>query len=133
MLSNTITLPIDILNNGTAVNFDYSRYDEYQNRSVYISGNHSLVARDSISFFRSFPKPSGNFKGVMKTSFKITKDIQVSGVDGVANLTSPIIIEVKLSLPVGATTAQLIAERQKVIALLDDDSLMKGLNEQLMI
>lgn len=133
MLSNTITLPIDILNNGTAVNFEYSRYDEYQNRSVYISGNHSLVARDSISFFRSFPKPSGNFKGVMKTSFKITKDIQVSGVDGVANLTSPIIIEVKLSLPVGATTAQLITERQKVIALLDDDSLMKGLNEQLMI
>lgn len=133
MLSNTIILPIDTLNTGTKTNTDYSRYDEYQNRSVYIGTDHSLSARDSISFFRSFPKPSGNFKGVMKTSFKITKDIMVLGVDGLANLTSPIIIEVKFSLPVGAETAQLIAERQKVIALLDDDSLMRSLTEQLTI
>jgi len=133
MLDNTITLAVDELNTDSTTNHVFDRFEEFSNRSVYIGENHALTARDTLSFYRSFPKASGNFKGVAKTAFKFTQDLVVDGVDGVASLTSPIICEVSFSVPVGVTAAEQMIARQRAIALLDDDDLMVALMNQLMV
>lgn len=133
MQPNEITLAVDVLNNGTTVNEVYSRFDVNQNRATYIGGSHAAENRDSFTMYRSFPTKSGNFKGVQKTSVKFTKDHEVPGVDGVATLTAPVIVEINFSVPVGVTAAQLKTVRQRALALLDTDSIMEPLNTQLMV
>lgn len=136
MQPNTITLTVDEQNDGattTDATIEYERYDEYQNRSVYSSENHSLDSRDLLSFSRSFPTKNGNFRGVGKSTFKFTRDISVDGVDGVAQLVTPMIMEVKLSAPVGVSDAEILKFRQTALALLDDDTVMTPLNSQLQI
>lgn len=133
MLDNEITLSVDVENNGTTVDTEFSRYEEYQNRTTYIGPNHSPNALDTITFYRTFPKTSANFRGVAKTSVKRSKTIIVPGVDGVSQLSSPMIVESSFSIPVGATLSQILLLRQEQIALLDIDTIMNALNYQLMI
>lgn len=131
MLDNTITLAVDVLNNGTTVNKVFSRHDDtLPNRSKYISDSHTLASRDILDFYRTPPKKSGNFNGVAKTGFKFTTDYVVAGADASTDVIAPQIAEVSFSLPIGFTTAQLVVLRQRIIALLDNDALMKRLNEQ---
>lgn len=133
MQPDTITLAVDVANNGTTVNYDFTRYEENLNRTKYIGENHSIDTVDMCTIFRTPPKQSGNFRGVAKSSFKFTKDGIVLGVDGLANLTSPIIAEVSFSIPVGTSTADVVKMRQRIIALLDQDTFMNNLNVMLMI
>lgn len=133
MQANTLTLSVDPLNDDTIVAEAYDRFEVFSNRSVYIGANHAAEARDTISLYRSFPTKSGNFKGVNKSSIKLSRDNEVAGVDSSTTLTAPTIIEVSFSVPVGATAASLLQDRQRLIALLDDDAVMDALNLQLMI
>lgn len=134
MQPNAVTLSVDEQNDGVGpVNHVFTRFEEYQNRSVYISDTHSISARDTLGLYRTFPKASGNFKGVAKTAFKFSKDVTVPGVDGVSQLSAPIIVDVSMSIPVGATHEAILIARQRALALLDLDSVMTPLNEQLMV
>lgn len=133
MQPNTLTINVDTLNTGSTTPEVYNRSNEFENRSVYIGASHALDSRDTIGLYRSYPSKNGNFKGVAKTSLKFTKDIEVTGVDGVSTLTSPIIFELSASIPVGATDAQILECRQRVIALVDDDTVMVPLNTQLLV
>lgn len=137
MQPDVITLAVDEDNDDgsvtAAVDHVYTRFEEYQNRSKYIHSGHLIDAQDTLAFYRTAPKSSGNFKGVAKTSVKFTKDQTVKGVDGVSDLTAPIIVEVGFSLPVGVTAEEVLLARQRVIAALDDDTMMDALNLQLMI
>lgn len=133
MQSNVITLNVDELNNDTTVSTPYTRFDEYQNRTVYVGENHTLASRDQLTLYRSFPSPSGNFKGVGKSSFKLSRDFIVDGADGVSQLVSPMIIEVKVSIPIGVSDADVLKMRQTAVAMLDLDTVMDELNQKLMI
>jgi len=133
MQPNSITLPVDYLNNGTTTDETYTRFEEYQNRSVYIGENHSPDMRDTISLYRSFPTKNGNFKGVAKTSVKLSVDHTVPGVDGVAQLSAPIIWELSASIPVGVSVEDALKSRQRALAVLDLDAVMTPLNSQLMV
>lgn len=133
MQPNVITLAVDEENNGSTVNHTFSRFEEHLNRASYIGSDHVIGAPDTLTLYRTFPKPSGNFKGVAKTSFKFSKSIQVTGVDGISQLSSPIIVETSFSIPVGATAATVKIARQRALALLDRDDLLVPLNEQLMV
>lgn len=134
MQPNEITLSVDEQNDGVGpVNHVFSRFEDFQNRSTYVSSDHTIALKDTLGFYRTPPKPNGTFKGVAKTSFKISKDILVAGVDGVSQLTAPIIMEVSFSVPVGATTAQILRERQRLVSLLDRDDIMSPLNEKQMV
>lgn len=134
MQPNTITLAVDEENDGVGlVNHVYTRFEEFQNRALYISADHTLNAKDTLGFYRTFPKTSGNFRGVAKTSTKFSKDVSVTGVDGVSSILAPIIVEVSVSLPVGTTAADALIARQRVIALLDRDDVMVPLMEQQMV
>lgn len=133
MQAETLQLAVDELNDGNTSNHDYSRFEEYQNRSVYIGANHSLDSQDKLTLYRTFPKSNGNYKGVAKSSFKFSKDHLVNGVDGLAQLTSPLIVEVSFSVPVGISVADQMIARQRAVALLDNDTVMSALMDQLMV
>jgi len=128
----SITLTVDEANDGgTTVDVDYTyeNLTRYPYRSNYIhSTQHAVDSRDQLNFYSTEPKAVGNFKGVQRSSFKFTRDIEVSGVDSSTTLTSPIIVEVKFSIPVGALDAEVLIQRQKAIALLDSDTIMNKLN-----
>lgn len=130
---NGITLAVDELNNGTNVNHVYTNYDRTTGRTTYIHSGHTPLLRDTLAFYRTPSKSNGNFKGVMKTSFKFSKDIEVEGIDGTTTLVSPIIIEGSFSVPLGATDAEILLMRQRAIALLDRDDLMVDLNSRQVI
>lgn len=123
MLENTITLHVDELNNATLVDIDYDRFDQYQNRSVYIAETHTIAAPDTLTLYRTFPKTSGNYLGQMKVTSKFSKTISVPGVDG-SDVQGPLILEISASMPVGATSAQRKLMRQRAIALIDRDDIM---------
>lgn len=132
MLDNTISLNVDLENNGGDLTVVVlTRNEEYLNRSVYKGPNHSLISRDTVGFYRTQPKKVGNFNGVAKSSIKSTSDQVVAGADSSTSLTSPIILEVNASIPVGATHAAILAARQRLIALLDNDAVMDKLVEGL--
>lgn len=133
MQPDLITLAVDTANTGVTTDKDYTRYEEYQNRSVYVGETHTPAARDTLTLYRTQPKASGNFKGTSKTAIKFSRDIAVAGVDGISTLTSPIIVEVSFSVPVGATPAATLLSRQTALALLDMDAVMAALNDQLMV
>lgn len=134
MQPNSISLVVDELNTGAnQVTHVLSRFEESLNRSVYIDADHTIAAKNTLTLYRTQPKASGNFKGVAKSAFKFSTDILVDGVDGVSQLTAPIIVEVSFSLPVGVTAAQSLVARQKALALLDRDDVMVALNDQLMV
>lgn len=133
MQADQITLAVDPLNNGTTVNETFTRFEEFQNRAVYIGEGHLPDARNTIGIYRTFPTKTGNFKGVCKTAVKSTLDVEVAGVDSNTTITAPIIMDLSFSVPVGVTTAELVKARQRLIALLDDDSFMNALNVQLMV
>jgi len=127
MQDNVITLAVDVLNDDTTEDLDYERFDVYQNRTVYTSENHVLTAKDTMTFYRTFPKVNGNFPGTAKTAVKFSTDKVIDGVDGVAALTTALIGEVSFSVPVGVSAADQLILRQRIIALLDDDSIMEPL------
>lgn len=133
MLPDSITLAVDELHTSSDTNHVYSRYNEFLNRSVYNYSEHSLVAPDTLTFYRTFPKVNGNFRGVAKCAMKFSQAIVVDGVDGLAQITSPILLEVSWSLPVGTSSAQAMLARQRAVAALDDDTNMELLNDQLSV
>lgn len=134
MQPDQIILSVDEQNDGVGpVNHTFNRYEEYQNRAVYVGTTHTMSAKDTLSLYRTFPKPSGNFKGTSKSSVKFSKDFLVDGVDGVSQITAPVIIEVSFSVPVGVTNADLLIMRQRALSMLDLDAVMVPLNSQLMV
>lgn len=133
MQPDEITLSVDELNNATLVDETLSRFEENLNRSVYVGENHTVVTKDTLTFYRTFPKQNGNFRGVAKTSCKFSRDMAVAGVDSLTTISAPIIIEISFSIPVGVSAADVLLHRQRAIALLDQDAVMTPLNGQLMI
>jgi hypothetical protein len=133
MQSNTITLAVDTANSGSPTNKIYSRYTERENASVYIGASHTLSMRDQIQFSRSFPTQSGNYLGVMQSTIKLTADVSVLGADSETTLVKPAIVNLQFNIPVGTASATILELRQRLIAVLDDDTIMTSLNEKLEI
>lgn len=133
MQPDQIDITVDPLNNSTTETQSYTRYEESLNKSVYIGATHVPENRDMLALYRTQPTKSGNFRGVAKSAVKFTEDIEVAGVDSATTLTAPMILDVSFSIPVGATDAEVEELRQRALGLLDDSTLMKALNTQLMV
>lgn len=129
MLPNSITLPVDEANDSTPVNHVLTRAEEGANKSVYYDADHTVAARNELSIMRTFPKQSGNFYGTLRTNVKFVKDITVVGVNG-ENIKVPLIAEATFSFPVGTDNAMATLARQKLVALLDYDTVMDPLHDQ---
>lgn len=118
MLDSTITISYDAEGDGNPVDVILRRDQEYADRSVYKfpdsdGGDHT------VTFYRVLPKQSGNFKGVARPRQKVTKPVQVEGVDG-TTITSAMIGELALSIPKGASSADKIAFLQELLAIQTD-------------
>jgi len=133
MLDTTITLSVDTTNDDTPENHVFTRYDEYQNRTVYTGPNNALDSRELMTVYRTAPKPAGNFKGVAKSTVKFSRDVEIEGKDSTTNVGAVELGEVSFSIPVGTSAADAMILRQRLIAALDDDTLMVKLMENLEI
>lgn len=133
MLDNTITLSVDTTNDDTPENQAFTRYDEFQNRSVYTGPNHALDSKETMTVYRTPPKPAGNFKGVAKSAVKFSRDVDVEGKDSTTTVAANEIGEISFSIPIGTTAAEAMVLRQRMIAALDDDALMVQIMENLEI
>lgn len=130
MLDNTITLAVDLLNTGSTTDEVYTRHEEFQNRSVYAGPNHTLSERETMTCYRTFPKQSGNFRGVAKSAVKLSADVEVDGVDSTTSVNATELAEASFSLPVGTSSARAVALRQRLIAAIDH-AFMTALTEKL--
>lgn len=133
MQPNILSIDVDPLNNGTIEIDAFSRFEEFQNRSVYVGPGHSLTSKNLLSLYRTLPKVTGNFRGQAKGAVKTTEDTVVLGTDGVSNLTGQIIVETTYSYPVGVSVAALKRARMKHLGVNDDDDVMDPLLLQQMI
>lgn len=134
MQANIFSLSVDPANDGNPVTETYELYNgSLLNRSIYVSPTHVQESRDMLTLYRTEATKSGNFKGVSKSALKCTEDKAVPGVDSSTTLTAPMIGEVSFSIPVGVTAADVKHFRQRLIAILDDDTIMDKLNVQLMV
>lgn len=126
--SDPLIISVDAANNSLPANETYNRSTSLgENRILYRLDGTDPDDRDELSLARSFPKRSGNFRGVKRTSCKFTKDIAVPGVDGV-NVSTAIIVECSFSIPIGTPDATVLHLRQKVVGMLDNDTIMDKLN-----
>lgn len=135
MQPDLITLSVNTDNDdGTtpAVDIDYTRFDTYQNRSIYIADNHTLALRDMLGFYRTFPKQNGNFRGVQKSAVKFTIDQSVPGVDAETTIIHPSLGEVSFNFAVGVSDAHRLEMRMRMVAILLDDAIMDALTGRLL-
>lgn len=135
MINSPIELDVDVANNDTIVEqVLVNAGPDTINRSTFeFSGTHSLVARDIVQFYRTYPKRSGQSRGSAKCAMKFTTDIAVNNSDGSGDIVLPLIGEVSFSLPVGVTPAQTMSLRQRIVSLLDLDDVAAKLMDLLHI
>lgn len=124
-----ITLPVDVVDNGTLVNQVFSRQEEYLHRTLYIGAEHQPDMRNTLGIYRTPIKPTSGFKGVMRTSLKITKDVQVLNPVG-ETITSPMIAELSFSVPVGTSAEDRLELTQTIGALALHREVIAGLIDQ---
>lgn len=84
---------------------EYTRHEETLNRSTYIGSDHTLASRDTLQLYRTPAKRAGQYLGSAKSSVKATYDVAVPNADGSGNVTSPVIMELSASVPVGTNDA----------------------------
>lgn len=127
MQPNQITLAVDETHTSTPVDNIFDRNEEYINRTVYTHGDHTLASKDTLSFYRNAPTVSGNFPGMAKVACKFSRDVTVPGVDTSTTIVSASIGEFSIRVPVGASAAYCLELRQRMVALLNDDTVMDSL------
>lgn len=133
MQDNTITVSVDTLNDGTTNDELYTRHTEELNRTIYHGTGHLSAMRRLMQFIRSAAKPKGNNRGFDRSTVKFTTDLSVPNADGTGDIVLPIIAEAIFTVPVGATPAETLEARQRLIAVLDNDAVMADLNDTLEI
>lgn len=129
MLDNVITIQHDL--DTTPVDNSYRRYQEHMDRTIYISGDHTIDSRDILTVRREMPTRTGNFRGMAKPSFKFTKDISVAGYDQSTTITSPLIGNVSFSVPVGAAAVEIDQLLDHIVSGLQNSALRENLIKQL--
>lgn len=120
-----ITLSVDADGSGAGAAADeiYSNFDRFSNRSLYHAPGHTTVMRDTLTLYRTLPKPTSIFYGVQKSAAKFSKDVEVVSPNGTTTR-SPIIYELSASIPVGATAADILHLEERVKALIYNRNLM---------
>jgi len=126
MQADSLTLAVDTLNNGTTSNQTFTAISRETNKSTYSRSDASSANRRDLAFLRKFPTRSGNFLGATKVTFKFTDTYSVQGVD--SNPLSTLLVgEVSFSIPVGVAAADAKEFRQRLLAVLDNDTVMDKL------
>lgn len=119
MQSDKITYTMGVTGPMGALGFALSRAEETTNRTTYeFTETHTLVARDIVQLYRTYPKRAGESRGCAKCAVKVTTDVSVANASGSGDIVLPLIGEVSFSLPVGVSAAQTLALRCRLAKLL---------------
>lgn len=133
-LSDPIVLSVDVLADANFADQTFGRYiGNGENYSVYNGENHSSALRNTLGFYRTFPKPQGNYRGVERSAVKTTQDVVITGADGLSQLTKPAIIETKFNRPVGLSDSDWLAIKQRHLAAIGNKILMDSLTNALVV
>lgn len=114
-----ITLAVDVDGDGAnpAVSEVFSNFERPANRSIYHSIAHTPILRDTMTLYRTAPKPTVSFYGVLKCAVKFSMDAMVDTPDG-ATTRAPGIIELSGSFPVGFSDADRLHLMERVKAFI---------------
>jgi hypothetical protein len=124
---NEIALIVDPLNNGTTETQTYSNQSRAEGSSLYRLVGSDLKNRDELRFAATLPKRSGNFPGVLRTEVRLTQSVEVEGVETSTTVSGTATLSLQASIPLGMTEADVKLLRQRMIALLDEDSVVSDL------
>lgn len=104
----------------SAPDLTYNRSVIETNSVLYIETSVDDGERDEIKLLRNIPTVDAekNFRGNVRTTQRGTKDVSVPNNDGTGNLMAPIVVEVKVTAPVGALQADIddMVDRQTLLA-----------------
>lgn len=124
-----ITVDYDGGGVGTPITEEWSNFDRLSNRSVYHSDAHTPILRDTLTIYRTLPKPTPTFYGVQKSAVKLSLDVSVAIPNG-ETTRSPIIFEMSASIPVGATPADVLKQEERLKGLIYNRDFMTRLFEK---
>lgn len=130
--NDTINLTVDAANNGTTATEAYTSYSNTGSIHTYIGADHAPDMQNTLKLYRTEPSASGNFKGYLDTKISFGQDFTVPGVDGVNSVRMGF-ASLQIRVPVGVSEAQILHLRQRVVAILDTDTIMGKLNYKLEI
>jgi hypothetical protein len=81
--------------------------DGYSNNVVgYLGPAHTLTLKDDLRVGRVLPKPTTTFSGVGRTSAKLSRTLALTGS---LTPTGDLIVDIQVSVPVGAASADVDA------------------------
>lgn len=124
-LENPIALSFDVAGGTSPSAQNFEHLDTKGDKSSWKHATiQTWIERFQLDLYRRYPSRNGNFRGTVKPSVKFTRDLTVQGVDG-SDLQSPIIFNLEMSVPVGATTANIEAIRQAMVAFVENDAFMQ--------
>lgn len=123
-MNDSITLSIDVANNSTYVDSIHTLHRFNETRKVFKGPNHTDSQEQLLVVTVSDPTVNGENPGRRKSTFKLTNDVTVANVSGSGDLREPIISSFNMSVPVGATPAEIMAERQRMVAILLDTAIV---------
>lgn len=130
MQPNSITLVYDENDDGTPEDVILRRFEETTNTSLYTGESHEIGKPFTLKLYRTAPKPTKEFKGVRKCSFKHTKHVVVPGVDESKMIASAAILEASFSIPVGMTESEIRSFTRLAPAVFADALLMALVKDQ---
>lgn len=123
MLPNTIAHTYDHDNDGgttAVIAVTLTRHAEELNSSTYRTASHVEDAPDTVKFYRTPAKKSGDYMGSQKVSVKRTKTQTVLSAAGL-NVKAPFIGELSFSVPVGVTNAEKLARYMEWVGFLSSN------------
>jgi len=127
MQLNTIVLQVDELDDAVLVPTTYTRFEEIQNRTTYLElDNHSSMKPRKLQLYRSPLSSPGLSFGKQKSAVKFTDGFDVLNKEG-ATVVENALVNISFSLPVGLSDAQRTLVRERVVAMINDDTVMDSL------
>jgi hypothetical protein len=109
MQANTIAYTYNHDDDGgttPAISVLLTRHTEEVDKTTYITAAHmDTVQQDTMAFYRTLAKRSGDSFGVERTATKRTKTHVVVNAAGLS-VKVPVVVDIGLSIPVGLTAAE---------------------------
>lgn len=126
----TLSLPVDRLNDGNPAAEAWSRYDFGGNSSTYHGPNHTFSEQEALKFTRNSPTPSGTYPGTRRSTMKLTRGLPNTDLEG-NSVVHNAIIDITFSFPIGISETEMVKVRQVLVAAMDSDTIMDDLNGNL--
>lgn len=130
MQEDTITLDVDVLNNGTTVPRAYGRQKTLENISFFNGPEATLSTRDELMLQRKMNTRQGNSQGVYACKVRNAQNKAVPGVDTTTNVEHLIAIDTEFRIPVGVPEAEVLEFLMRHVAVLSSGVMEALANNQ---